>query len=543
MSIKPRNKIDSGVWWKHGVVYQIYPRSFYDSNGDGVGDLRGIIEKTDYLHWLGIDAVWLSPVQKSPMFDFGYDISDYRRIDPIFGTLDHFDELIRVLHDKHIRLIMDLVVNHTSHLHPWFLKSRFSRNSTNRNWYIWQDGGKGKPPNNWVSVFGGSAWKWDEISSQYYLHSFLEEQPDLNWRCPELRIAVYDDMRFWLDRGVDGFRIDVINWLVKDTHLRDNPALPFFPYIQRHVFDRNRPETHEVAREMRALVDRYGDRMLVGEVFSLPPGNPFLSAEYLANGDDELHLAFDFSIIYRMWSARRFYRCVRRWMKIIPDRGWPCHVLSNHDQRRGMSRYGNEADSENRAKVAAILLLTAKGTPFIYYGEEIGMRSVSVSRPQIRDPLGKRFWPFYRGRDPSRSPMQWSPGEYAGFSKMETWLPVHTDFRKTNVEFQKNDRHSMLRLYRAVIEIRRRKSALRKGDWIPVIKGRGGIIAYYRIHDNETIFIVLNFTDHEKKIHIGNRGQWQVLVSTHRTSREHFSHLSIILYPYEATIIEKIGEL
>ncbi|HNX60747.1 MAG TPA: alpha-amylase family glycosyl hydrolase, partial [Spirochaetota bacterium] len=328
----------SRIWWKHGVIYQIYPRSFADSDNDGIGDLRGITAKIDYLSWLGVDAIWLSPVYASPMHDFGYDIADYRSIDPLFGTLGDFDELLAAAHARSIRVIMDLVINHTSHMHQWFLESRLSRGNPKRDWYIWRDGKNGGPPNNWMSAFGGPAWTFDPVTSQYYLHSFLEEQPDLNWRNPALREAVYSDMRFWLDRGVDGFRLDVVNWFMKDRFFRDNPSILGIGKLQRHIHDRNHIDTHIITRELRAITDMYRDRMLVGEVFSLPPGDPALSARFLGNGSDELHLAFDFSLIYRFWNARLYYKCIRRWMKKIPREGWPCHVLSNHDQRRSASR-------------------------------------------------------------------------------------------------------------------------------------------------------------------------------------------------------------
>lgn len=536
-------KTSSPVWWKHGVIYQIYPRSFADSDNDGVGDLRGITGKLDYLSWLGVDAIWLSPVYASPMHDFGYDIADYRSIDPLFGTMGDFDGLLAAAHARSIRVIMDLVINHTSHMHQWFLESRLSRGNPKRDWYIWRDGKNGGPPNNWMSVFGGSAWTFDPVTSQYYLHSFLEEQPDLNWRNPVLREAVYSDVRFWLDRGVDGFRLDVVNWFMKDRFLRDNPSILGIGKLQRHIHDRNHIDTHIITRELRAITDMYRDRMLVGEVFSLPPGDPALSARFLGNGSDELHLAFDFSLIYRFWNARLYYKCIRRWMKKIPRGGWPCHVLSNHDQRRSASRYGEDRDGRKREKVAATLLLSVKGTPFIYYGEEIGMRNGRIPRGRIVDPLGKRFWPFYAGRDHQRTPMQWSGSANAGFSAVEPWLPVHPDYRITNVESEKNDRHSILRYYRALLELRRRKKALNGGEWKPVIKGRRGVIAYYRTAGTETVFVALNFTAKEKHFHIRDRGQWKVCVSTHRSSREHFTDLDITLRPYEATILERIGDL
>ena len=534
---------DQFVWWKHGVIYQIYPRSFYDSNGDGVGDIPGIIQKLDYLKELGVDAIWLSPVNRSPMHDFGYDISDYYTVDPLFGTNDDFHLLIRLAHERGIRIIMDLVLNHTSHLHPWFLSSRSSRDNPKRDWYLWRSGENGRPPNNWRSVFGGSAWKWDELTSQYYLHSFLEEQPDLNWRNPHLREAMFGVVRHWLDHGVDGFRLDAVNWLIKDRKFRNNPTVPFAPFLQKHKYDRNRRQTHEILKELRHILDRYDDRLLVGEVFTLPPGDPSLSAGYLGSGTDELHLAFDFSIMYRTWSALRYYRCLRRWMRRIPEEGWPCHVLSNHDQPRGISRFGGGCDDVKRARVAAALLLTMKGSPFIYYGEEIGMKNCSMPRCEARDPLGKRYWPLFAGRDPARTPMQWAADTNAGFTTGRSWLPVGVDYPTINVETESSDPYSLLNFYRRLISVRKKSSALQRGGWKPALKGHHGTLGYYRTHGGRNLFIALNFTNKIKRVHIHDRGQWKVLLSTHRFTDTYFTSLEFNLSPYEATIIEKIGPL
>ncbi len=532
-----------GCWWKNGVMYQVYPRSFYDSNGDGIGDIKGITQKLDYLSWLGIDALWLSPVNVSPMYDFGYDISDYYDIDPCYGSLDDFDELITESHNRGIKIIMDLVVNHTSHLHKWFIESRSSTGNKRRHWYIWHSGNKGKPPNNWKSAFGGSAWEFDSHTGEFYLHSFLKEQPDLNWRNPETRRAIHKMMRFWLDRGVDGFRLDVVNWFVKDERLRSNPFTikPFDP--EKHKYDRNRPEVHEYMKELRQVMDAYDERMTVGEVFTLPPGSPELSASFLGNGSDELHLAFDFSIMYRLWGAGRFYRCIKKWAAAIPHEGWQCNVLSNHDQPRGRSRFLGGADSEKRARVAAVFLLTIKGTPFLYYGEELGMKNTRLSRNEIVDPLGRRYWPVYRGRDCARTPMLWSGRQNAGFSHARPWLPVDSDYKKLNVRAQSGDRYSILHLYRNMILLRKKHRALHEGNFIPVIRGFSNVLAYFRTHGDESFFIALNFSSKERSVHAGHPGQWRVMLSTHRTRYEHFTSLKITLAPYEATVLMKIGDL
>lgn len=531
------------IWWKHGVIYQIYPRSFFDANNDGIGDIPGIIKKLGYLQELGIDAVWLSPINTSPMYDFGYDICSYRDIDPVFGTENDFKKLLREAHNRGIRIIMDLVMNHTSHLHPWFQASRISRKNPKRNWYIWRDGKNGLPPNNWRSAFGGSAWKWDEMTCQYYLHSFLEEQPDLNWRCEEMKRAMFDEIRHWLDMGVDGFRLDVVNWLLKDKYFRNNPLRFGTAFFQRHKYDRNRKSTHKLLREFRDMLNEYGHRMAVGEVFTLPPGNPELSARHLGNGDNELHLAFDFSLMYRFWNARQYYKCIKRWYNSIPENGWPCNVLSNHDQPRGVTRYGGNDVALKRARVAAVLLLTLMGTPFIYYGEEIGMKNHKINRKELCDPLGKRYWPFYPGRDPARTPMQWSADKNAGFTAGNAWLPINVDYKKVNVKNQAADRYSLLNFYKDLISIRKNKKSLHMGEWIPVYKGYKGILAYFREYKKEKTFIALNFSGKEKRLHLHERAQWKVLLSTHRAVNRHFTDLNFSLSPYEATLVERIGPL
>ncbi len=533
--------IKSDGWWKYGVVYQIYPRSFYDSNGDGIGDIPGVIEKLDYLSHLGVDAIWLSPVNTSPMFDFGYDISNYNEIDPVFGTMSDYRTLIDESHTRGIHVIMDLVLNHTSHLHPWFVESRSSTDNPKRDWYIWDKGDGGRPPNNWISIFGSSAWKYDSSTGEYYYHSFMEEQPDLNWRNPGLKEAMFDMIRFWLDLGVDGFRLDVINLLIKDLKLRNNPVRFGIPLFQKNKYNRNRKELHGLLREVRKILDQYNDTMSVGEIFMPPPGEPELSAGYLGSGEDELHLAFDFSLIFRLWSARSYYKCIERWMNAIPVNGWPCHVLSNHDQPRSMWRYNWGNEGGKRSPVAAALLLTLKGTPFIYYGEEIGMKNSRIGRKDIQDPFGKKFWPLFRGRDSSRTPMQWSPENNGGFTVGRSWLPVGVDYKTINVKNQMEDKFSLLNFYRDLIEIRKQKKALQQGDWVPVMKGYNGIIAYYRVFGEEVIFVALNFTGKIKNINIHNRAQWKNLLSTHKSLHTHYTNLKFSLDPYEATIIEKIG--
>ena len=525
---------DKWIWWKDGVIYQIYPRSFYDSNGDGIGDIRGIIEKIDYLEYLGIDAVWLSPINRSPMDDFGYDIKDYRRIESIFGTEADFDELIKIFHEKNIKIIFDLVMNHTSSSHLWFVESRSSKTNPKRDWYIWQKAHRGKYPNNWRAAFGGRAWEYDKITGEYYLHSFLKQQPDINWRNNDLRNAVFDDIKFWLDRGIDGFRLDVVNWFIKDEKLRNNPyTIGYSPRIydmQNHIYDRNRPETHDVLKDFRKLLDSYPERMSVGEVFSPPPGDARLSSEFIGNGKDQLDMAFDFSLMYVKWNAKAFYKKISTWLELVPADGWPCHVLSNHDQSRQASRFYKKKYTDDRCRILAVLLLTLKGTPFIYYGEEIGMRDGKISRSKLRDPLGKKYWPFFKGRDPERTPMQWQNSDNAGFTSGIPWLPLNSDYWKRNVYKQIHEKNSLLNLYKFLIELRRKENSLRRGEILFLEKGESGIISYTRGDEFE---IVLNFENRVKQ-YFPRSHDAEIVFSTDAFSKVTESK---ILNPYEAVIL------
>ncbi|MBN1531108.1 MAG: alpha-glucosidase [Spirochaetes bacterium] len=532
----------AGSWWKEGVIYQIYPRSFCDSNGDGVGDLRGITGKLEYLQELGVDAIWLSPVNTSPMFDFGYDVSDYRAIAPVFGTMRDMDRLIERAHGRGIRVIMDLVVNHTSHLHPWFLESRSSKESPKRDWYLWHDGRNRKAPNNWRGVFGGRAWERDGATGQYYLHSFLKEQPDLNWRNRELREAVYDEFRFWLDRGVDGFRLDVANYYVKDELFRDNPVVPGphpRPYDwQRHLYDRDRPETQEIFKELRDLTDGYGDRVLVGEIYT--HDSPATSASYIGNGADGLHLTFDFSLMHiGGWRPRRFFRALEEWDQAIPPGGWPCNVLSNHDNPRMAWRVGGGDQSGGRLRVMAALLLASRGTPFLYYGEEIGMTRGEIPRRRLRDPLGIRYWPFHGGRDPDRTPMQWDASPGAGFTAGDPWLPVNRDYRTVNVERQMGQRGSLFHFHRSLIALRREIPALRLGEWIPV-RATGDVLAFIRSHETGKALVMLNFSAGARAVRIAGDERWDTVFSTHRRLGDTIGRGNCGLAPYEVTICEML---
>ncbi len=481
------------LWHRDGVIYQIYPRSFADSNDDGVGDLPGIASRLDYLAELGIDAVWLSPVYPSPDADFGYDVADHTAIDPKFGTLDDFDLLLREAHGRGIRVVLDLVLNHTSDRHPWFIESRSSRDNPKRDWYIWRDPRRGGgPPNNWLANFGGKGWTFDRTTGQYYFHMFLPAQPDLNWRHPEVRKAQLDVVRFWLDRGVDGFRLDAFNAYFKDDLFRDDPLKPGLRGFdrRRHLFDVDRPEMMPLLRELRAILDAYPERYAVGETFAATARR---AAGYV--GPDLLHAAFSFdfteSDFFYPWNPDWIMgRLIRREVFFTGDK-WPTTALSNHDLPRTASRYCR-GENDDQAGIAMAVLLTARGTPFLYYGEEIGMRNVSLRRREILDPPGRRYWPVYKGRDGCRTPMQWDGSANGGFSGRAPWLPVHPDYARRNVAAQREDPGSLFHLTRELIALRKEYPALRRGNFVP-LECRGGVLAYLRCLEGRKILIALNF--------------------------------------------------
>lgn len=473
-------------WWQTGIIYQIYPRSFADGNGDGIGDLPGITSRLDYCRWLGVDALWLSPIFPSPMADFGYDVSDYIDIEPIFGTLADFDEMLAAAHRLDLRIILDFVPNHTSDQHPWFLESRSARDARRRDWYIWLDPAPGGgPPNNWVSVFGGSAWTWDESTGQYYFHSYLSQQPDLNWRNPEVREAMWDVLRFWLDRGVDGFRIDAISRLIKDAEFRDNPLNPdyrpglrdYYRLLHKHSLDQ--PEVHEVVRQMRGVLDEYGDRVMIGEAY-LP------LERVITYYEAGVHFPFNFQLIKQPWDASAICRLVERYEEMLPRDHWPNWVLGNHDNHRVASRIGRY-----QTRVAAMLLLTLRGTPTLYYGDEIGMVDVPVPPDQIHDPWEKNVPGMGVGRDPERTPMQWNSESNAGFTTGTPWLPVAEDFEQANVAVQRDDAQSLLALHRRLIQLRAAEPALQTGNYqsLPV---EDNTVAYLREQDGRRFLVALN---------------------------------------------------
>lgn len=522
-------------WWQTGIVYQVYPRSFMDSNGDGIGDLRGIMGQLDYLQWLGIDALWLSPIYPSPMADFGYDISDYCDIHPLFGTLADFDALLTEAHRRGLKVILDFVPNHTSDAHPWFAESRSSRDHPKRDWYIWRDPlPGGGPPNNWLSNFGGSAWEFDSATGQYYYHAFLTEQPDLNWRNPAVRAAMHDVLRFWLNRGVDGFRVDVIWYIVKDDQFRDNPQNPDYragnnPHHQfLATYTSDRPEVHDIIGEMRKVLDDYPARMMVGEVY-LPIDR---LVTYYGEGGSGVHMPFNFQLITLPWTASAISTAVRGYEAALPSYGWPNWVLGNHDNPRIASRAGAA-----QTRVAAMLLLTLRGTPTMYYGDEIGMHDVQIPRDRVQDPFEKNVPGMGLGRDPERTPMQWNANPGAGFtSNAEPWLPLADDFADINVANQREDPQSLLSYYRRLIRLRRSELALTIGSFA-AIESPGGVFAFVRRHGHRELLIALNLTREAKKFQPLNVAPVRVLLSTHpRSEPENFAD-AISLGPDEGLIL------
>lgn len=476
-------------WWQTGVIYQIYPRSFQDSNGDGVGDLNGIRARLDDLVALGVDAIWISPIFPSPMADFGYDVADYTGIDPRFGTLEDFDALLAAAHARGLKLLLDFVPNHSSDQHPWFVESRSSRDNPKRDWYLWRDAAPdGGPPNNWISDFGGSAWEWDEATGQYYYHAFLKEQPDLNWRNPEVIAAMLGAMRFWFDRGVDGFRIDVLWHMVKHADFPDNPANPAYTpamgemhaVLQLHSTDQ--AEVHGIAAAMRGVADAYPDRVLIGEIY-LPVERLM---HYYGRERPEVHLPFNFQLIEAPWEARTLATLIADYEAALPAGGWPNWVLGNHDRPRAATRFGPE-----QARVAAMLLLTLRGTPTLYYGDEIGLADVKIPPDQVQDPRELREPGLGLGRDPVRTPMAWDESANAGFTSGTPWLPLHADWPTRNVAAQRADARSMWRLHQDLLALRRRHPALAHGNWLPV-EAHGDVLAYQRCDGAERFLIVLN---------------------------------------------------
>jgi len=556
MSSQPSQDL---LWWQRGVIYQIYPRSFNDTTGNGVGDLQGVIKRLDHLAGaegsLGIDAIWLSPFYPSPMADFGYDVADYCDVDPLFGDLETLDRLIEEAHRRDVRIIIDWVPNHTSKRHPWFIESRSSRDNPKRDWYIWRDpapdgGSTGdlaqarRPPNNWGSFFGGPAWTYDEQTGQYYLHQFAKEQPELNWRNPEVREAMYDTLRFWLDRGVDGFRMDVIGLLIKDEALRDNPPnlhapsdLPESDILgrQRQVHNWDQDENHEVMRQIRRVLDEYDDVCAIGELWG--PLDRWV--RYYGEEGDELHLPIDFRLARQPWDAQAMRRTVDEVEAVLTDfaddrfEPWHHFVLSSHDYPRTASRFGGQGP----ARVAAMMQLTLRGTPTIYYGDELGIENGDIPPEKIQDPQGLNLG-AERTRDVARTPMQWTTDAYAGFSSVEPWLPVSCDYMTRNVAAQSVCPYSMLNLYRHLLSLRRRMPALYGGDYASLDAGDPDCFAYVREAGDQRFVIALNMSATPRTLAIPIGMEGHIVLSTHLDREETVSLDRLTLRPDEGIIIE-----
>jgi alpha-glucosidase len=501
-------------WWKHAVIYEAYPRSFQDSNGDGVGDLKGITERVDYLQALGINAIWLSPIYPSPQVDFGYDISDYENVDPQYGNLVDFDQLVAEAKKRNIRIIMDMVMNHTSDKHPWFIESKSSRNNPKRDWYIWRDGkGPGIPPNNWQSAFGHSAWKYDPTTKQWYYHKFYAEQPDLNWRNPKVEKAMFDSVRFWLDRGVAGFRLDAIPTLFEDPELRDEKetgGVNAFgdPNIDGS-YTENLPEVHDVMRSLRKLVASYpGDRVLIGETYL--PNIQELDKWYGGAGRNELNLPMDMQIGFINKLDASLFRQRIEDVETKVHGNQPLIVFDNHDNPRSWDRYGDGVHDAAIARVIATMLFTTRATAMMYYGQEIGMVTTPPKRKEdVKDPVGLVGWPKEKGRDGERTPMQWDTSKNAGFSTAdETWLPVAPNYKTVNVQVEDAASDSLLNWYKQLIQMRATNPALREGPLTMLDRTNPNVLSYVRKGSagSPSVVVALNFTAQPQTISLNLTG-------------------------------------
>lgn len=550
-------------WWKEGVVYQIYPRSFKDSNGDGIGDLRGIIEKLDYLKNLGVNIIWLCPIYKSPNDDNGYDISDYRDIMDEFGTKEDFNELLKEMHSRNIKLIMDLVVNHTSDEHKWFVESKKSKDNQYRDYYIWRDGKDGNPPNNWGSFFSGSAWKYDEASDQYYLHLFSTKQPDLNWENEKVRKEVYDMMKFWLDQGIDGFRMDVINLISKVPGLPDGKKAEGDLYGDGFPFTGNGPRVHEYLQEMNKEVLSKYDIMTVGET---PGVTPDIGRLYVDNDRNELNMVFQFEMMdidsgaggkwdIIPWKLSTFKNIMYKWYEGLKEKGWNSLFLNNHDQPRLVSRFGNDKEYRvESAKMLATFLHTWQGTPYIYQGEEIGMTNVEFKNIEDykdieiinmfkeksqhgidKDLLMKAI--YAKGRDNARTPIQWNSTDNAGFTEGTPWIAVNPNYKEINVEKALEDRNSIFYYYQKLIKLRKENEIIVYGDLELINRDNESVFAYSRTYKDEKLIVILNFYGENIEFSIGenfHHDKVELLISNYNVEDNNLKNIK--LKPYEARV-------
>jgi alpha-glucosidase len=488
-------------WWQDAVFYEIYPRSFADSNNNGIGDLNGITSKLDYLHQLGVDAIWITPCFPSPQVDFGYDVSDYENIDPMYGTLKDFDRLVSEAKKRNIRVILDFVVNHTSDQHKWFIDSRSSKTSKHRDWYIWRDGQGDQPPNNWQSEFGVPAWTFDKKTGQYYYNYFYPQQPDLNWRNPAVKEAMLDVTRFWYNRGVAGFRLDAVDTLFEDPNLTDNPSAPGKDKFGRPNFARihntKLPEVHTVLQDLRKIADEH-DAVLIGETWTKDIAE---LKNYYGEHSNELQMPMDlmFGTVNKL-SAPEFRRQIAA---VDSAGGWPVFVISNHDMMRSYNRYGDGAHNDEIAKLMAALYLTLRGSPILYYGEELGMENNNPKRKEdVKDPEGITGWPGEIGRDGERTPMQWSTAANAGFSKTTPWLPVPPSHKTHNVETEQKDPNSILSVYRQLLAMRHKEPALVNGAYVALNEEDPNVLSYLRKANDEAVLVLLNMSAQQQSVRL-----------------------------------------
>ena len=544
----PKSKDAEGhEWWQHAVFYEVYPRSFADGNNDGIGDLRGITSKLDYLKDLGVDAIWLTPCFPSPQVDFGYDVSDYVNIDPMYGTLADFDAMAGAGKQRGIRIIMDLVLNHSSDQHKWFLDSKSSRTSAHRDWYIWRDGKHpDQPPNNWISIFGGPAWTFDARTGQWYYRIFYSGQPDLNWRNPAVEEAMFDVSRWWYKRGVSGFRLDAVDTMFEDPKLTDNPVLPgtskYGDPNMENVYNTKLPELHGVLQRLRKVADQNG-AVLIGETWTKNIDELKL---YYGGDSRELQMPMDlmFTTVNKL-SAPEFRRQIAA---ADASGGWPVYVISNHDIVRSYNRYGDGPHNDEIAKLMAGMYLTLRGTPIMYYGEEIGMENNDPKRKEdVKDPVGRVGWPVDKGRDGERTPMQWNDNNNAGFSQADPWLPVPPSFKTRNVETELKDPDSILQFYKHLLALRHRDLSLREGEYIPLNEDQPNVVSYLRRYKNHAVLVVLNMSGKEQKVSfdLGKQGfsggKANTLLTTLRAHPEEVPLSDISLEPF-AVYIAKVAK-
>jgi alpha-glucosidase len=560
--ITPGADVSFPPWWKTGVIYQVYPLTFADGDGDGVGDLRGIIDRLDYLNdgqpdsaiSLGVDAIWLSPVYKSPMVDNGYDVSDYTDICPTFGTLDEFDELLAAAHQRGIKIIMDLVVNHTSNQHNWFQESCSSRDNPKADWYLWQDPTPEQTyPNNWLSYFGGTGWSYCPAREQYYFHTFNENQPDLNWQNPDVRAAIYNVVQFWLDRGVDGFRLDASSAYCKDAFFRDNPmkygASDKNAYNNyHHIYDKNLPNNHQIIRDIRSILDEYDNRVLIGETFI--DNKMYDSVSFYGASGDELHLPLEFEFPFSAWFPGDIQRAIEKKERLTPDFAWPSFFLDNHDLPRHLSRWIECSlcvDTNAIARAAATLLLTLRGTPILYYGQELGMvDNNNIPTDKLKDAavVISETSDTPPSRDGARTPMQWDDSPQAGFSfgqDVDPWLPVHENFSQVNVVTELAQDDSILNFYRRLLHLRHEHEAFTLGSWRSLVHYPLEYLAYLRETHQETVLVVINFAFQQALTfdECLDRDNWLVLLSTDY-AEDKVMNLPDTLQPFEVSIYRQI---